>query len=664
MEGTKHDIPDGVAVAKQLASQGFTVIPLGSPMEQPPEWFVGKRCGGDQDKAIQDWPKTPRIKWKDYQTRTPDKQIFEGWINGWTHSNWAVVTGNPVVVVDADSDQAVAFMESGKVTKTPVRVKTSQGKHYYYRTNPDIEIRNSVQKNKIDLRGHGGYVVAAGSTHATGVVYEWEFEPGFELTDIPEDLPQLNQNDLHSIGAFNGVELQDKPVGNLGFSADMYRVAHDGSNLSEGQGRNNAAASMAGQLIRQGNSIHEIKTLLDSWNGNNNPPLSDQELNTTIASVSTTHLRNNPGAFVPVEPLLAPEEIRKVFGFSPVTEAGSKPVQWLIKGFLETDSLALLFGEPGGGKSFVALGISCCIASATQWHGHEVKKPGPVFYIAGEGHNGLRRRVDAWCLENHVPIQKVPMEMSHSSASLMDRMNVAEVRNSIETRLKILEAEKPALIVVDTLARNFGAGDENHTKDMNQFIENIDLILRRKYQCCVLVVHHSSVGNKERARGNGALKGAVDAEYALMKTDDGITLKPTKMKDADEPDPMLVDLVQIPLGYTDDDGEMQTSCVLRKVTNTAADNLVSQAQNQESSLGHKQRLALHELKRLYADCQAVREQQGQDPATVCVETVAWRNACVGKDKVTNSRQNWPRLRDQLIEKGLVKIVGPHAFLAE
>ncbi len=388
------NLPDTTTEAWKLNEAGLSIVPLGSPFEEPPTWFVEGRCSGDEEKAKMEWPKAPRFRWKQYQEEAPDDSAIENWTNLYPHTNWAIITGYGVVVVDADSAEAVQFIEEGAITRTPLRAKTSKGMHFYYQVNPDYPIHNSVRKNKIDLRGIGGYVVAPGSTHADGTLYQWETVGYMDISDL-HDLPMLTPDDIATINGFNGQAAEDKPTGDLGFSTDQYPLPHDGSNLAEGQGRNNAAASMAGQLLRQNTSLREVKTILDQWNQSNNPPLSDAELNTTIASIARTHSNNNPGSSILIEPL---HSSKPEFAFSHVKELvkGVKPINWLIKGFLEMDSLSLMFGEPACGKSFSAIDLACCVATGKDWHGMPVKQPGPVFYIAGEGFNGLSRRFMAW----------------------------------------------------------------------------------------------------------------------------------------------------------------------------------------------------------------------------------------------------------------------------
>jgi putative DNA primase/helicase len=71
---------------------------------------------------------------------------------------------------------------------------------------------------------------------------------------------------------------------------------------------------------------------------------------------------------------------------------------------------------------------------------------------------------------------------------------------------------QPRIIIIDTLARNFGGGNENSTEDMSQFVAHIDKHLRDRFNATVLLVHHTGHGSAERGRGSRALKAAVDTD--------------------------------------------------------------------------------------------------------------------------------------------------------
>ncbi|WFM72292.1 helicase RepA family protein [Halomonas sp. CKK8] len=250
---------------------------------------------------------------------------------------------------------------------------------------------------------------------------------------------------------------------------------------------------------------------------------------------------------------------RGAFGFVHAGElvANLQPVSWLVRGYLEADSLALVYGEPGHGKSFLAIDLAASIATGTPWHGAETK-PGAVFYIAGEGHNGLSRRLKAWELHRGASLAEGGLYASKRAAPLDDKDSAAEVLRVVDG-LATETGQNPALIVVDTLARCFG-GDENSATDIGTFVNNLDA-LRHRWRSTVLVVHHSGKDAARGARGSTALRGAVDAEYRVTKAPAGlVTLEATKMKDADTPGRRAFRLAPIELPLTDDDGKPVWSC--------------------------------------------------------------------------------------------------------
>jgi len=239
-----------------------------------------------------------------------------------------------------------------------------------------------------------------------------------------------------------------------------------------------------------------------------------------------------------------------------------KAPDWLIKNLIEKDSLNLLFGDPASGKTFAAIDMVCCVASGKDFNGMPVKQ-GPVVYIAGEGQNGLKRRFMAWGIKNDINIDEHPIFLSLIPAALSEADQVLAIRKAIKDVAD--EYGPPVLIVFDTVARNFGPGDENSTKDMTAVVAGLDDI-RMDYKPGVLLVHHTGHGDKGRARGAMALKGALDSEYRVEKDDTGtVRVENTKMKDHTKPDPMAFKLATIELGMEDEDGEEITSAVLNPV---------------------------------------------------------------------------------------------------
>ena len=221
------------------------------------------------------------------------------------------------------------------------------------------------------------------------------------------------------------------------------------------------------------------------------------------------------------------------FPFVAVGSLEFRPPRYLIEGMIEEDTVGMFFGDPGSGKTFSVVDVGLCTATGAQFHGRTVKQ-GSVFYIAGEGHNGLARRFHAWSRARGLPLDRVPLFKSERAAQFLDKESAQAVAESVQALAT--EHGDPTLIIIDTLARNFGAGDESSTRDMSEFIAAVDGLKAQFKGCTVLIVHHSGHADKQRARGAMALKGALDFEYRIEKQGDILRMVCTKMKDAPEPD--------------------------------------------------------------------------------------------------------------------------------
>lgn len=233
-------------------------------------------------------------------------------------------------------------------------------------------------------------------------------------------------------------------------------------------------------------------------------------------------------------------------------------VKWLIKKHLEQNTVGMLFGDPGTYKSFILIDMALCIASGRAWHGNAVTQ-GPAVIIAGEGYAGLGKRVHAWAIHHDIPDkQNFDFHISEKRVDFLDIESVAALKQELNTLLK---DKRPAFIGIDTLATNFGNGDENTAKDMGLFIRNVqDLV--NTYECCALINHHTGHQFKQRARGSSSSKGALVCEYRADKILKTVVLTCTKMKDAEEAKPIAFDAVKIDLPRVDEDGVPQSSLIL------------------------------------------------------------------------------------------------------
>lgn len=200
---------------------------------------------------------------------------------------------------------------------------------------------------------------------------------------------------------------------------------------------------------------------------------------------------------------------------------------WLLDRILPRGALTCLYGPSGAGKSFLSLDWTLTVATSRgNWLSH-TSQAGKCFYIAGEGATSMKPRIDAWIQARGVSASKAENLLTHKeSVDFLDIRAVAELADEV----KKTEGE-PAFIVIDTLARCFGGGDENSAKDMGAFIASTDL-LRRDTGATLLVVHHTGKVSEKGARGSSALHAAADTMIELKASDEIITLTCTKQKDA------------------------------------------------------------------------------------------------------------------------------------
>lgn len=203
--------------------------------------------------------------------------------------------------------------------------------------------------------------------------------------------------------------------------------------------------------------------------------------------------------------------------------------EWLIDGIMPVDGLAVLYGKEKSKKTFVAVDWACSVATGTPWNGRTVKQ-GDVVYIAGEGLRGLPSRIRAW-IAAHGGLVPDRLFIIGRRADIRNLDDVAKLIQAIEAA-----GAQPRLIVIDTLARNFGDGDENKAQDMNAFVQGCDALRFHFAGCTVMPVHHAGKDKTKGGRGSTALDGALDTRIFCDSKpgQPGGTIACTAQKDAAE----------------------------------------------------------------------------------------------------------------------------------
>lgn len=211
------------------------------------------------------------------------------------------------------------------------------------------------------------------------------------------------------------------------------------------------------------------------------------------------------------------------------------PPEPLMGDILSLDSVAVLYGRPGGGKSLLALDWALSLAIGNWWQGREIKQ-GNVLYALAEGVRGTGPRVKAWKRFNRhpspIPDGFVWLPLAFDLREPSWAGPLAHVAADLN----------PSIIVIDTLNR-YAPGTDEGPADMGKIIYAADL-LKRMTGACVLIVHHSGKDASAGARGHSSLLGAVDTELELLSSEGVVTLHVTKQKDGADGQKIRLKMVQ------------------------------------------------------------------------------------------------------------------------
>lgn len=367
---------------------------------------------------------------------------------------------------------------------------------------------------------------------------------------------------------------------------------------------------------------------------NNTPDLAEIEASTVRFSPETSPRSKLNGASADGLPLKFWNDLGTV-----------APPDRLVRRLLGTTALALLFGEPGCGKTFLATDLGMHIALGWRWFGRSVT-PGAVIYVACEGSAGISNRLAAFRrrhvdLPPDVPIVVVPAALNLGPGG-NDSQRVIDAVATVESKT----GQVVQLIIVDTLARAMGTGDENSTQDMGAFITACDRI-RTTTGCTVLIVHHRGKAQQSGARGSSALLGAVDTAIEVEKRDGGRVAKVVKQKDGADDQELGFDLEVVEVGRDEDD-EVITTCFVRPTDDVA---------KAAPKLSPKHKRAIAVLRNVLVDHPEQRSNSVTLPTVTLTKVDRFRKA-LESEGVTDrngERAQWQRIKESLCNKGLLRI---------
>jgi RecA-family ATPase len=135
----------------------------------------------------------------------------------------------------------------------------------------------------------------------------------------------------------------------------------------------------------------------------------------------------------------------------------------ILQSVLGAGEFSLFVAKPGMGKSVLVGDIGCHIAAGIDWHARKVKQ-GLVIFFAAERKNLTERRVAAWRKKHGVsgiPFVVVGGKVDLTSGVIDSRALAATIKT-----LEEKSGHRCVLIILDTVTRTFGPGDQHQSRDM------------------------------------------------------------------------------------------------------------------------------------------------------------------------------------------------------
>ena len=238
------------------------------------------------------------------------------------------------------------------------------------------------------------------------------------------------------------------------------------------------------------------------------------------------------------------------------------PVRWLLKNVLPRSGLVFMFGQPGSGKSFLALDIALHVALDLPWCGRKVRH-GPVLVLVGEGGSGLPQRVKAWRIGHRQILDAFPAEFAFEAPAIATPEGQHRMREAVDSM-----SPSPVLVIIDTLAQALPGADENAVSEVGPPLRFLAALAADR-DLCVLVIHHerksAHADGLNAMRGSSALAGAADAAVRVRRSEDRITAEVVKQKDGESDVSLDFRMERVGIGE-DEDGEVRLVPYLRPVT--------------------------------------------------------------------------------------------------
>jgi hypothetical protein len=528
-----------------LARRGLQVFPVDDPAVPR---CLGIRTDEHDPATCTERGKHPVVKFTQHSTTDEERirKLFLG-----LPRNVGVFCGPRLLVVDEDAADAFAAYaaEVGQHIPPTYTVRTGKGRHYYFAVPAGQTFSNAegaLHGRGVNVRSGNAYVVAAGSQHASGVVYETETDA--PIAPMPDWL----------VDAVRGPGMaRDAGTGTVeGEAPGWWRHGPIGPDL-----RHKSIASAAGHCRHLGMPIEDAVTICREVASRHDPAkYSDTQIvgkvrdfygrypaGATPAEVNQW-LADIAGEGSPGDAELAPEPDRRAAALTrelieqrtrrearrildredrPATRPVEaltlrerlarprQPASFRVDGWQPINSRIVLAAQYKAGKTTITGNLARCMVDGGAWLGRYKVEPIASRFVNLDFEMSADQADDwleAQAIVNDDRVVPIPLRGNAAAFDILDdgcRAEWAARLRQLDCGYLLLDCLRP---VLDAL------GLDEH-RDAGRFLVAFDALLADAEVGEAGVVHHMG-HDGERARGDSRIRDWPDVEWRLVRQDD------------------------------------------------------------------------------------------------------------------------------------------------
>ena len=471
--------------ALSYAAQGWHVFPLHTPHD-------GK-CSCRKAEC-EDQGKHPRTT-HGHNDATTDEPTIREWWSRWPEANIGIATGarSGVAVLDidpahggADSLRALLAHTGDTLPETLTCETGGGGTHYWFAPTGPVQTSAGKLGDGIDVRGDGGYVVAAPSLHASGDYYRWAEGRSPDkagLTAWPSWLTSVTPER----------EKRD-PV--------------DGA-IPAGK-RNQTLASLAGSMQRKQFSFEAICAALHAENtARCSPPLDPAEVDSIAESIARY------ASSIDLSSVMGDSSTNESLAFISAFDfctSVSGEVPWLVTPWVAKGAITELAGKvKASGKTTLLLAMCRAVVDGSEFLGEATKKC-PVVYLTEQAGTSFRQALLRAELDSRDDFFLLPWSECKGRAW----------PDVVRQATAYAHEQGAGLIVVDTLPQFAGFEGDGENSSGAALVAMRPLQQAAAEGLAVVVVRHERKSGGEpgdSGRGSTAFAGAVDIVVTLRRTE-------------------------------------------------------------------------------------------------------------------------------------------------